>query len=79
MASTAFSTLPNAVMMITGRSGLICLALSKRSMPDMPGILTSDKTRSMAWLLRISRASIPLDAVNGVYPSSDRISPIIIG
>ena len=69
MASTAFSTVPWAVIMITGISECPALMCSKSWMPSMPGIFMSVNTMSTSeQVFRVSRASGPLLAVEGFKP-----------
>jgi len=62
-AETAFSTVPKAVMMITGRSGWSCCNLSKSSMPVILGHLHVGEDESRSAAAAIFTASMPLGAV----------------
>src|ERR1035437_7401303 len=73
MASTALSTAPKAVIIMTGVSGDCFLTALKTSMPLMPLIFISVMTRLGARASKMARPSSPDDAERTSYPSSWRL------
>src|SRR5258706_488210 len=70
MASTAVSTLPNAVITTTGNAALWRLMGCRNSRPFMPGSLRSVNTKSMGFSLSNLRPVLASSAEKVVKPSS---------
>src|ERR1022692_1821763 len=73
MASTAFSTVPYAVMSTVSVSGATLLLARSRSIPDIPGIMRSVSRTDTGSRRRISSASPPDPAVRTRNDSRSRI------
>src|SRR5271167_2746040 len=74
MASTAVSTLPNAVITTTGRAAFWRLMVCRNSRPFMPGSFRSVKTRSTEFSRSNLRPVSASSAENVVNPSSPRFN-----
>src|SRR5579859_5639885 len=73
IASRTRPSTANAVMSTTGHAGRIARILRKRSTPFIPGMRTSENTRSNGWLRNSSSACSPFSAVVTSKPSSSRL------
>ncbi len=63
-----FSSVANAVTMMTGTSGRALFSLRRVSIPSIPGMRTSRKTTSGGDCATASSASVPLAACATSYP-----------
>src|SRR5580704_7418943 len=74
MASTAVSTLPNAVITTTGRAEFCRLMVCRNSKPFMPGSFRSVRTRSTEFSRSSLRPVSASPAENVLNPSSPRFN-----